>query len=330
MNKIDIEKGFEESAYKLLKKFAFMSRKFCDKYCVPDALMDIMKFKHYTSEVPKKVLYSTKLSYDYDYYAFTKSTKTLQAILLLLKDKQYIFNEDVMILVRSIFENHILSRYFREYIDSEGDRDKVINDFIQNPLGVSLGFFTKEGLNVKNHNGEKIGKISLPSNYKLGDEKEYYSEFYPFLCEFAHCSFGTIESYFDGGNFYFDKCSFRLEAIGFALFAFTKIYEGVVTVEGENYESEAVEKSYYDLAYDSLELQNDIFEYLIGKYESFAVNKDIAIISLYFDKENVSKRNLTMKSMLTKMKESLDDKEIGSVVKDKDENGKYKRRYPEY
>lgn len=247
--------------------------------------MDILKFKHYTSDVPKKVLYSTKLSYDYDYYAFTKSTKTLQAILLLLKDRQYFFNEDVMILVRSIFENHILSRYFREYIDSEGDRDRVINDFIQNPLGVSLGFFTKEGLNVKNHNG---------------------------------------------GNFYFDKCSFRLEALEFTLFAFTKIYEGVVTVEGENFESETVENNYYDLAYDSLELQDDIFEYLIGKYESFAVNKDTAVISLYFDKENASKRNLTMKSMLIKMKESLGDKEIGSVVKEKDENGKYKRRYPEY
>lgn len=131
-----IQKDYEDKLFKLLKRFAFVSRQFCDKYCVPDGLMNIMIVKFHSNEIPKKLLYSNKLSYDYDYYAFTKSTKTLQSILHLLKDKEYNFNEDVMMLIRSIFENHILSRYFREHIDIPEEREKVIDDFIRNPLGV--------------------------------------------------------------------------------------------------------------------------------------------------------------------------------------------------
>lgn len=39
-------------------------------------------------------------------------------------------------------------------------------------------------------------------------------------------------------------------------------------------------------------------------------------------------RNITVKTMLSKMHKSLDDREIGSVIKVKNEKGKYIRQYP--
>lgn len=328
MHNVNVENYYIDTVFKMLKRFALISRQFCDKYCVPDGLMDIMMAKVSTDDIPKDILYSNKLSYDFDYYSFTKSTKTLHAILNLLKDKQYFFNEDVMMLIRSIFENHILSRYFREHIDIKIEREKVIDEFIQNPLGVSLGFYIKEGRNVKTLDGEILGKTKMPSNYKMGSEKDYYSEFYTYLCEFAHCSFATIECYFDGANFYYDKDNFRLEALIFTLFVFTKIFEGVVTVEGENFDTKEEEKKCYNLVYDSLELQDEIFEFLIERYASDNINKDSAIISLYLREKNTLNKILRTKNMLLKMKRSLDDDNIGSVIKEKSKNGKYLRQYP--
>jgi len=197
----------------MLKKFALRSKRFCEKYCVPDGLMEILKYKVYTNDIPKDVLYNASLSYDYDYYAFTKSIKSLLAILNLLRDKEYFFNEDVMILVRSIFENHILSRYFREHIDNETEKERVINEFVRNPLGVSLGFYVLAARNILSKERKVIGHIKMPSNYKMAYDVKYYSYFYPFLCEFSHCSFGRIECYFDGASFYYDKNNFRLEAM---------------------------------------------------------------------------------------------------------------------
>ena len=330
--KIDeVEKEYEDNIFAMLKKFALISRQFCDKYCVPDGLMDILIARHGTGEIPNDILYSNKLSYDYDYYAFTKSTKTLQAILSLLKDKEYNFNEDVIMLIRSIFENHILSRYFREHIDIENEREKIIREFIKNPLGVAYDFYTKEGYDIKRLNGEPLGKINMPSKYKIGKEKEYYSVFYPYLCEFAHCSFGSIECYFDGANFYYNKKNIRLEVMLFTLFVFTKIFEGVVTVEGENFDTQKEERKCYDLVYNSLELQNKVFNYLLKKYEVKVVDRDKIIIQLYLNEKDIPNTNASMKTMVMKLKDSLEDNEIGSVKKDqKDSEGKYIRYYPEY
>lgn len=327
----NIEDEYEGRLYKILKKFAFISRQFCDKYCIPDGLIDIAKFNSYTHVIPNKVLYSSKLSYDYDYdyYAFTKSTKTLHAIWLLLRDRDYRFNEDVIMLTRSIFENHILSRYFREHVDIEVERNKVIREFIKNPLGVALNYYFREGYSIKKNNGEVLGKVKNPSNYKLSKENEYYNEFYPFLCEFAHCSFARIDCYFDGHFFCYDKKNYKLETILFVIFVFTKIFEGVATVEGENFDTENEEDSYYDLVYDSLELQEEVFNYLIKKYDTSEIRKETRIVSLYLDEKSVENPNYKMKSMLEKMKDSLLDDEIGSVRKQKDKSGKFIRQYPE-
>jgi len=326
-----IEAKYKDRLYNMIKKFAFVSRDFCDKYCVPDGLMDIMKFNLYASDIPNNVLFSNKLSYDYDYYAFTKSTKTLHAIWSLLKDQSYNFNEDSLILVRSIFENHIMSRYLREHIDIEVEREKVIKDFIKNPLGISLNYYVTEGIIIKNLKGDRLGKVKMPSKYKMGKEKDYYTEFYSYLCQFAHCSFGRIDCYFDGALFYYDKNNFNLETMLFTIFVFTKIFEGVVTVKGENFASYKEEKKHYDLVYDSIELQEEVFDYLIGKYDKSLNDKDLITIQLYLKEENIVNPNTKIKNMLIKMKDSLLDNEIGSVCKlEKDKNDKFVRKYPTY
>lgn len=100
-----------------------------------------------------------------------------------------------------------------------------------------MDYYIKEGIKIKNLNGEDLGIINMSSKYKIGKEIEYYSAFYPYLCEFAHCSFGSIECYFDGANFYYNKNNLRLEVLLFTLFVFTKVLEGVVTVEGGNFDT---------------------------------------------------------------------------------------------
>ena len=75
----------------------------------------------------------------------------------------------------------------------------------------------------------------MPSKYKMGEKKRTtIKEFYSFLCEFAHCSFGRLDCYFDGALFYYSKNNFKLETMLFTI-CFTKIFEGVVTVEGAEF-----------------------------------------------------------------------------------------------
>lgn len=42
---------------------------------------------------------------------------------------------------------------------------------------------------------------------------------------------------------------------------------------GENFDTLKEENSYYDMVYDSLELQNEVFDYLITKYNNISLEK---------------------------------------------------------
>lgn len=333
MERTNIVIEYEKRLFKLLKRMALLSRKFCDCYCIPDGLSNILTIKSMGYELTKEMLYSNELSYDYDYYTFAKSTKTLNAIIYLLKDKEYNYNEDVLILLRSIFENHILSRFFRENIDDCNfkERERLIKDFIKNPIGLEYDFYNKEGIKIKNNKGEVIGQVHNPGKYKMKGDAIYYPSFYSYLCNYSHCSFGTIESYFDGAAFYYNKNRNRLENMLFTLFVFTKLLEGIVTVDGENFSSFEEEKKYYDLVYDSLELQKEVFDFLLQKYKTSSITRDKIVIQYYMDENELNVSNKLMVYMLTHMKKSLDDKEIGSIKKDDiSTDGKYIRYYPEY
>lgn len=327
---IELENSYRSKLKKLLNKYLLKSRQFCDKYCHPDGLVDIHRFASILHEVPEEILYSNKLSYDFDYFAFTKSTKTLHAIRELLNDQTYHFNEDILILTRSIFESHLSSRYFREHIDNSKTRNEVIREFIRSPIGLITNHYFPERSIVKDKKGNKIGEIKSPSKMKEGEDKKYYHSFYPFLCQFTHSSFGIFKSYFKGSYFCYDKDEFQLETLLFVTFCFTKLFEGIATVWGENYDTLEEEKSYYDLVYDCLELQQEIFKYLIDKYDNSLCDNTDWIIQLYLYEGNPQGRNEKIKDMLVKMETSLYE-EIGSLKKDKiDESGKFIREYPNY
>jgi hypothetical protein len=315
--------------HNMLNKFILRAKFFCDEFCVPDALSDILKVYSKAGEVPDKLLFSKKLSYDYDYFAFTKSTKSLIALKRLLNDKMYHFNEDCFMLIRSIFECHIMSRYVREHIDIENETQLVIKKFIANPLSVTFNYFTLQGNSVIDQYGNKAGIIPMPHGFIMGGDKLYYSDFYQFLCQYSHCSFGALSCYFGEKLFTYRKNNFSLLTLLFALFVFTKIYEGVITVNLEDLGENKDEKKFYDLAYDSLELQTKLFDYLTFYYKNKPKDNINNTLEKYLGNGSYYDTNNKIAVMLENMKKSLLDTEIGSLNKSIiKENGQFKRFYP--
>jgi len=90
-----------KAADKLINKYIFQSDKFIWYACFQYG-------EAHTRMLGEK---SIRYAYDFEYFAFTKSAKTLISIRNLLKLNH---NEDVLILLRSVFENYLASRYFSE------------------------------------------------------------------------------------------------------------------------------------------------------------------------------------------------------------------------
>ena len=322
---------YQKECKKLINRFLLLSKKFCHIACVPDGLYDILSLFSQIGVVEDEFKYSPKLSYDFDYFAFVKSTKSLFAIRHLLNSKEYVFSEDCFMIIRSIFENHILSRYIRDNIDDENRSKEIVDSFILAPLGVSFDFYISRGWSgVFSKGNAKVGDNKNIKSVIMGSEIDYYNYFYPFLCQYTHCSYGAISCYFGTYEFTLECDKFSLLTHLLAIFVFTKIYEGVVTVNGEDLEDNRLMKSFYNLAYDSLELQIKIFEYLIEYYKEKPKERVDYILEKYLGESNVNEANLKISKMLEKMKESLFDKEIGSLNKSVFANGSFIRKYQEW
>jgi hypothetical protein len=267
---------------KLLNRFIFEAKKFVWYAAFPYGLADLIK----------ENVKSNKLTYDYEYFAFTKSTKTLFSIKELLKIDN---NEDALMLVRSIFENYLSARYLNE-------NPEKIDNFLMHPVMLAVShYIVDEGI-ILNRNKEIIGRIENPSNFKIGKDKGYFYDFYGFLCTFSHSNFGISDCYLDH-NFQFtlEKKNYLLLTRLFVIFVFTKIFEMVVTVEGEDFIDRRTEKNCYDLVEKSLKLQGEVFDFLILDY---APPEDD------FYKYQFKK----MREMFKAMKKSLKE-ELGSIKK---------------
>lgn len=321
----------ESKCKKMLNSLIKNARDFCNISCVPDGLMDIMKIYLMTGIVPKELKYSSKISYDYDYFAFSKSTKSLLAIRHLLNSQEYTFTEDCFMLIRSIFENHILSRYVRDNIDNDEKRKEVVDNFILAPLGVSFDYYISKGKSgIFSQENEKVGDIKNPGSLIMGKEKDYYRPLYSFLCQYTHCSYGSISCYLVQGNFTYNSHNFFILTYLLIIFVFTKIYEGVVTVNGEDLVDTKTMKSYYNLAYDSLELQIEVMDYLIEYYKSIPREQINIVIEKYIGVGDLDNSNLKIANMLERMKDSLFDNEIGSLYKSEFIDNHFVRRYQEW
>lgn len=115
-----------------------------------------------------------------------------------------------------------------------------------------------------------------------------------------------------------------------AIFVFTKIFEGVVTVNGEDLGIKEAQKIYSDLAYDALELQLQVFDYLIKLYGEKSLNHGSESIEKYLGSKVTDISNQRIVDMLKKMKDSIFDQDIGSLNKTIiKRDGTFKRSYQE-
>lgn len=273
---------------KLINKFILHSKRF----------VDWSAFSYGTADLLRHPEPNNKFTYDHEYFNFTKSTKSLISIRALLKLKN---NEDVLILVRSIFENYLSTRYLNK--NEENFEEFTI---------VLLKVFTREYIYdsknniIKDRNGNIIANgILNPSKFTLGKDRSYYYEFYDFLSKVGHSNFGIINFYRNQNlTFTVEKNNFPVLTRFFVIFVFTKLFEHVVTVEGEDFYDFNEEKKCYDLVIESLRYQDQLIVELIKKFEE---ETEINPHKKFFNKK--------IKEMLKGMKKSLKE-ELGSVNKD--------------
>lgn len=105
----------------------------------------------------------------------------------------------------------------------------------------------------------------------------------------------------EGANFTIEKENKNFETRLFVVFVYAKLFEHIVTVEGEDFKNHKVEKDCSKIVLESLELQEQIFQVLIEQY-----NANISTFLKYSNKK--------MKGLLKDMKKSLKE-ELEAVKK---------------
>jgi hypothetical protein len=138
-----------------------------------------------------------------------------------------------------------------------------------------------------------------PSDMKLGRDKRYFYDFYAFLCNYAHCNFSIINEFIDDGQFSCDKSDNIYMAKVMTLFVYIKLFESIVTVEGEDFLNSREEKECYKLVREST-------KFIYDRLEEF---------SKYNCKTASDELNRHMRNMFKNMRSSLKE-EVGSIKKD--------------
>ena len=105
---------------------------------------------------------------DLQYFVFTKSTKSLESIRNLLHIGH---TEDVFILVRTMFEGYLASRYINEKYE-----DSFLNDFIFIPQLIAQRKVIYNDGEAKIRGTEQVIDFLQrnPSQMKLGKDKNYF------------------------------------------------------------------------------------------------------------------------------------------------------------
>jgi hypothetical protein len=232
--------------------------------------------------------------YDHEYLAFVKSAKTLVSIKSLL---QIGHNEDVFVLIRSILENYITVRYLNENVNDISDYE-IIERFIQNKIKVDLGILEVKYPKLIDSKGQIVSQLDKISNLVFGLDRKYFKDFYSFLSKFTHLDFSILDYYIDENkSFSLYKENDIVLVRLYTVFVFTKLFECIVTVEGEDFYDEEEERKCYELVNKSLLLQRKVFGNLIDELNKYP-----------------SIKNDQLKDMLKEMNNSLEDS-IGSIDK---------------
>ena len=269
---------------KLINRYILRARKFIDYGC-----FQYGKYNYVLGKKPDANFIS-----DFQYFVFTKSTKSLESIRKLLDIGH---TEDVFILSRTMFEGYLASRY----IDEEYD-DSLLNDFIFIPQMISQRKVIFDGKNARTRDKNEIIDFIQrnPSDMKLGKDKNYFYDLYGFLCDFAHCNFSTVSYYINKNDLY--TCDnvineFLVRVV--VLFVCTKLFESVVTIEEEDFIDQKEKQECYKLVEDATKFLFEQLDYF-SKYNCKSVGDEL---------------NKHMKKMFKEMKKSLKEV-IGSVNKE--------------
>lgn len=269
---------------KLINKFVLRGRKFIEYSC-----FQYGKYNYAITHEPDASFID-----DFQYFVFTKSTKSLESIRTLLKLGH---TEDVFILARTMFEGYLASRYMEEMYT-----DDLVYDFIFTPQLISQRKIIYNNGEAKLRGTNEIVSFLQrnPSDLKLGKDKKYFYELYDYLCDYAHCNFSTLYYYIDNqGRYTCDNIVNEYLVRVIVLFIYTKLFENIVTVQGEDFLNEKEKEECYALvekATKFLYIQLDYF----SKYNCKKVGNEL---------------NKHMKNMFKEMKKSLKE-EVGSVKKD--------------
>lgn len=268
---------------KLINRYIYRGRKFIEYSC-----FQYGKYNYAIGEKPSAAFID-----DFQYFVFTKSTKTLESIRKLL-DMGH--TEDIFILLRTMFEGYLSSRYMCEKYD-----DSFVNDFIFTPQLISQRkVIYKDGEARIRATKEIVEYLQRnPSEMKLGKDKNYFYDLYDYLCDFAHCNFSILYYYIDANDCYTcDNSVNGFLARILVLFVYTKLFESIVTVEGEDFADINEEKECYRLVEDATKFLYTQLDYF-SKYNCEAVDDEL---------------NKHMRTMFKEMKKSLRE-EVGSVRK---------------
>jgi hypothetical protein len=181
--------------------------------------------------------------------------------------------------------------------------DRVV-DFIVNPIKLAYAVYNLKDNKIYSREGEMLGEIENPSKLKVGLDKRYYYKFYDFLSRFSHCSSGIFECYLDNNNFFtITKINNELITRLFAVFVYSRLFEHVVTVEGEDFKDERTEKRCYELVSESIQLLEKTFDFCVIEYSAPK-------------NESYNFHYKRMRELFKEMKKALKE-ELGSVKKSK-------------
>ena len=139
MNKEICGEDENKKCDKLINRYLLRGKKFVDYAC--------FQYGAYNVAISGKA--DAHFIDDFQYFVFTKSTKSLEAIRILLKNGKY---EDVLIILRSMFEGYLASRFIDEKYDRNYNSSRA-NPELNNKM---KKMFTEMRQSLK----EKIGSVN--------------------------------------------------------------------------------------------------------------------------------------------------------------------------
>lgn len=278
------EKVYIGQCDKIINKMILRGKKFVDYGCFSYGSLNYM----ISGEVDSRFID------DFQYFVFTKSTKSLVSIRTLAKIGHF---EDVFILLRSMFEGYLASRFIDEKFDMS-----LLNDFLFIPHFLAQRKVIYECKNnlVKDREGNVFPYVQRnPSKLELGKDKGYMYDLYDILCNYAHCNYAIHNCYVDDqGIFSCDSRNDELLVKVLTTFVYIRLFECVVTVEGEDFLNANEEKQCYNLVKET-NVWLDIVLEMLGNQT--------------WDDEN-NYLNKYMKRLFKNMRKALLE-ELGSVDK---------------